>query len=221
MLKWKQTTMIAAIGVGAFVLGRALPPSAGTAAAQPEKKAEKPAQPEKKPDAKGDDGMAAMMELMQPGAEHKQLDTMVGEWEGSVKFWMTPDGEPMESKGKVKREWVLDGRFVKEDVDADAMGQRFLGLGYTGYNTVEKKYESVWMENMSTYIGFQTGSYDAAKKSFTFVGEVLDPMTNKRVRQTTVVDVSNPDREVMTGSCPGPDGKAFKNFEGVFERKKK
>ncbi len=218
MLKWKQAGFIVAVGVVAFVAGQALPVSGGATAAQPDKKADKPAQPEKKANA---DDMAAMMP--KPGAEHKALDVMVGEWEGAVKFWMAPGAEAMESKATIHREWVLDGHFVREDVVGDPMGDGgpFKGLGYAGYNQVEKKYEFVWLENAAMHIDLASGTYDAAKKTFTFQGTMLDPMDGKRKKSTSVLDVSNPDREVMTGTCDGPDGKPFKNFEGVFERKKK
>ena len=234
MLKWKQTGFIAAVGIIAFVAGRAIPVTGGATAAQPEKKpADKPAQPasdkkpDKQPDKAGapgmDDMMAKMMAMGQPGAEHKALDPLVGEFEGSVKFWMAPGTDPMESKATIKREWILDGRFVIEHVNGEGMGggPPFKGLGIVGYSNMDKKYESVWCENMATHMSFASGTYDATKKTFTLVGDMLDPATGKKVKQTSTLDVSNPDREVMTGTCPGPDGKPMKNFEGVFERKKK
>jgi hypothetical protein len=218
VIKWKHTGFIAAVGIIAFVAGRSLPVGGGAIAAQPEKKADKPAQPDKKP---GDAG--GMPEMPKTGPEHKALDILLGDWEGTVKFWMAPGAEPMESKGTIHREWVLDGRFVKEDVVGDPMGgdTPFKGLGYVGYNQIDKKYESIWMENMAMHISMSTGTYDAAKKTFTFQGDMLDPMDGKRKKQTSVIDHSGPDKEVMTGTCAGPDGKPFKNFEGVFQRKKK
>lgn len=244
MLKWKQTGFIAAVGLIAFVAGRALPIAGGAQAAQPDKKAapsqpekkpaavpqpeHKPAQPDKKPGAQPGEApdmgafFAKMTEMGTPGKEHKALEVMIGEFEGTVKFTMSPEMPMMEVKGKVKREWAMDGRFVIEHVTGDPMepgGPGFKGMGIMGYSNWDKKYESIWIENMATHMSSATGTYDDVKKTFTFVGEVIDP-SGKKLRQTSVVDVSNPDREVMTGTCPGPDGKPFKNFEGVFERKK-
>jgi hypothetical protein len=227
MVKWKQTGFIAAIGIIAFVAGRAIPVSGGVSAAQPEKKADKPAQPEKKADkpaAPGmDDAMAVLMQMGSPGAGHKALEPLIGEFEGTVKFTMGPGMDPMESKATIKREWIMDGRFVIEHVSGDGMGggPPFKGMGIVGYSNLDKHYESYWIENMATHMSFATGTFDAAKKTFTLVGDMLDPMTGKKVKQTSVLDISNPDREVMTGTAPGPDGKPMKNFEGVFERKKK
>ena len=220
MFKWKQTGFIVAIGVLAFVAGRALPVNGGATAAQPEKKNDKAAQPAQ-PDM--DAVFAKMMEMGAPGDHHKALESMVGEFTGSVKFSMTPDMPPMESKASIKREWAMDGRFVIEHVTGDpAMegGPAFKGMGIVGYNNWDKKFESVWVENMATHMSSATGSFDAAAKTLTFTGDMIDPMSGKKIKQTSVVDLSNPDREVMTGTIPGPDGKPFKNFEGVFERKK-
>lgn len=227
MCTWKQPLVIVSVAMVAFAAGQALPGHGGALAGQPDKKA---AQPEKHPAKPGDKapvpGMDEMMKTMQPGPEHKVLESMVGEWEGDVKFWMAPGTEPMISHGKAKREMGLDGHFLFEHVDGDPMPgsppdtPRFKGMSITGYNTIEKRYESAWCENMSTWIAFSTGQYDAAKKMMTLEGDMIDPMTNKRVKSRSTCDFSNPNREVLTGYGIGPDGKEFKNFEGVFERKK-
>jgi hypothetical protein len=197
----------AAVGVGRWTAGLSL---SSEAMAQPEKKEATP-------------GAAGGMEMMQPGAEHKVLDVLVGDWKGEVKMWMDPAQEPMVSKGTIHREWVLDGHFVHEAVSGDAMGggPAFQGIGVTGYNPVEKRYEAGWVDNMSMWITTMNGTYDASKKTFTFAGECLNGMTGKREKQRHVMDVSNPDREVMSAWTTGPDGKEFKAFEGAFERVKK
>jgi hypothetical protein len=160
-----------------------------------------------------------MMKKMQPGPEHKVLDGMLGSWECQVKMWMEPGAEPMEITGSATRSWTLNGRFIEEHVDGDCpeMGP-FQGLGYMGFNTIEKKYETVWLEDKATWVSNMTGTYDAAKKTFTFEGENVDPMTGKAVQARHVIDVSNPSKHIATGYCT-KDGKEFKNFEGVFEKR--
>jgi hypothetical protein len=164
--------------------------------------------------------MERMMRSMQPGEHHRALDVLLGTWEGSVSFWMAPDTEPMVSAGTVTREWAMDGRFIVEHVDADGMapGERFKGMGIVGYNTIENRYESAWIENMATWISTANGSYDASSKTFTFEGDMLNPMTGQREWMRHVLDVSDPRREVMVGWSRTPDGRKFKNFEGDFKR---
>lgn len=211
----KLGATVVAVGALAFAAGQSMPLFDAAVAHQPARDAtgQPPAaEPGMPPE------MAAMMQAMQPGEGHRRLDPMIGDFEGYVRFWMAPGQPPMESRGKVTRRWAMDGRFIFENVEAESMGMPFKGFGILGYNTFDKKYESVWVENMSTVITFGTGTYDPATKKMTFTGDMLDPMSGKRVTQTTVVDLSSKDRHVMEGHCPGPDGKPFRNFEGVFER---
>ena len=220
MAMWKQSAAVVAVAMIAFAAGR-LAPGGDSALAQPPKDAK-----DKKKEAQPADQMKQMMEKMmaqmQPGPEHKKLDVMLGNWEGDVKFWMNPGDEPMTSHGTAKREWMLNGRWLAEHVDAPAMmegGPAFKGFGLTGYNTIEKRYEMYWFENMSTWAMTATGKWDDAKKTLTFEGDDIDPATGKRRHTRSSVDLSNPNREVMVGYTMGPDGKEFKSFEGTFEKK--
>jgi len=217
-MAWKTTALVAGAAAVAFVAGRAATWSEPAAVAQPPKET-KPAQP---PAGDVPPEMAAMMEKMQPGAHHRHLDVMTGRWEGTVKFRMSADEEWQELTGVAEREWDMDGRFLMERVKGPAMMPgmpEFKGLGITGYNTFENRYESLWIENMATYMGFMTGTYDAAKKTLTFSGDMLDPVSGKRQKQRQVIDLSDPKKEVMSGFCIGADGKEFKNFEGTFAKK--
>ncbi len=221
MKTWKSAAGVVAVGLIAFAAGRSFPASDAALAAQPEKKA---AQPEKKADDKKGGQPEMMMPEAKPGPEHEVLKAMVGDWEGGVKIFPGPGAPAMENKGTIHREMTMDGMYVIEHVSGSPMmpgGKPFKGMGIVGYNQIEKRYESVWIENMSSWMMFETGKYDAAKKTMTFEGDVLDPMTNKRVHHRSVADLSNPDRQTFASYGPGPDGKEFKNFEGTFERKKK
>jgi hypothetical protein len=162
----------------------------------------------------------ANMPGMSTDEHHEALTPLIGEWKGKVKFWMTPDAEPMESEGTVTREWTMDGRFVIEHVTGSMPDdpEGFKGMGLIGYNTVEGRYETIWIENMATYVTMMTGEMEDSGKSMTFTGDVLDPMTGARLHSRHTLDMSNPRRHVSEGFCTGPDGKEFKNFEGVMER---
>src|SRR5262249_14451892 len=88
------------VSIGALALGAGFALPGGATAArppatkQPEKKpappVTKPAPKEGQPGEKkpGTPSMEEMMKAGQPGPEHKILETMLGNWEGDVKFWM-------------------------------------------------------------------------------------------------------------------------------------
>jgi hypothetical protein len=160
----------------------------------------------------------AAFELGMPGEHHKYLDTLIGDWEGVFKIWMEPGGEPLVSKGRAEREWVLDGRFVHEVVEAETDWGPFHGIGYVGYNNVDGRYEAVWMDSTSTGIYFETGSIDPVTRIMRTRGTYRDPVSGKVYASRGMMDMSNPNRHTMVGYMTGPDGKEFKNFEGVMER---
>jgi hypothetical protein len=223
-MKFSHSLVLVAVGAAAFAAGRAGTWGDAAVAAQPEKKpAAQPGKKEGAGDAKMQEMMQAMMEKMKPGAEHKRLDALLGDWEGDVQFWMDPGTDPMKSHGTLHREWTLDGHFVVERVDAPAMdptGPAFKGLGYIGYNTIDKRYENVWLENHATWITMGSGTWDAAKKALVFTSDELDPRNGQRRKTRTIVDLSNPNRQTYEGYTTTSDGKEFKCFDGTFEKKK-
>jgi hypothetical protein len=201
MSKWTNAAAVGAAILGAFTLGRAWPESTTTHAlgAQPQENAPAPA----------------------TTGPHSVLTSFLGNWQGSVTFWSEPGGEGFTfENATIRREWTLDGNFIMEHVEGPAPegGPPFKGLGIVGYNDVEKRFESFWVDNASTHMTMETGSYDDDAKTLTFTADRLDPMTGKRSKQRSVMDISNPDRHTAVGYGVGPDGKEFKTFEGAFER---
>jgi hypothetical protein len=220
-MKYRNHVIVLGVAAAAFAAGRWAPTLETAAQAQPDKHQPAAGQPAMTPEQMKQ--MQDMEAKMKPGAEHKVLDVLVGDWKGSVTFWMSAGAPPMENKGSIHREWILDGHFVSEEVTGEPMGpgaSEFQGHGIVGYNTIEKRYESGWIENMATWISTANGTYDAGKKTFSFSGDMLNPATGKREKTRSVLDCSSPDREVMTSWSIGGDGKEYKSFEGKFERVK-
>lgn len=205
----KNIVGVAAIAAVAFTVGRlGLPLGNQTSAL-----AQDPTEMEMTPEQE------AWMKAGTPGEAHKVLDALVGDFEATVKFWMTPDDEPMEFAGSLRREWVLDGHFVKETVKADTPFGPFEAIGFTGYNNIDGQYESIWLENDSTALTFSSGTYDQDKKELFMMSKSRDPVTGQVITTWFKTDLSDPYRETSTGWQVGADGKKFKSFEGVFERK--
>jgi hypothetical protein len=206
-MKSASTAVLVAVAGLAFVLGQATRPSAAAAAHQPE----------------GDEGMDAMMAAMAeagtPGEHHRHLDLMLGTWEGTMKWTPAPGAPAMEFPGTATREWVLDGRYLREVVKSEGPeGMVFEGIGYTGYNNLDRRYETCWMDSMSTAMYPGHGTFNPQTRVFTFYSEMRDPATGRMVTSWGEMDMSDPDRHVMKGWCYAEDGTVFQNAEGVFER---
>ncbi len=178
----------------------------------------KPAQDH--PDMEMSAEMEAMAKAGAPNEHHKYLNRIIGEWEGLFRMWMEPGAEPMEMPVTVKREWVLDGRYIHETVESESKWGPFRGVGYIGYNNIDGQYEFIWMDTMSTAIMFETGSYDPNSKVLTTRGSHRDPASGHVFSSRGTLDLSDPNRHTYLGYATGPDGKEFKHFEGTMERTK-
>jgi hypothetical protein len=167
---------------------------------------------------------AAMMErwnaYMTPGEPHKRLAEKVGTWTAKVTQWMAPDAPPTTSEAVAEYRMILDGRFLADSTQGSFQGIPFLGNGLTGYDNMKKVYQSTWIDNMGTGIMMSEGTYDAASKSFTFHGEMPDPMTGKMKKVKSVDKPMGPDQSMMQMWETGPDGKPWKSLEIVYTRKK-
>jgi hypothetical protein len=154
-----------------------------------------------------------------PGAPHKALDALVGEWNAEAKFWMTPDAPPSECKGTATVRSIHDGRFVQEEFSGDFMGQPFKGLGITGYDNMKKKYVSTWTDNMSTAIMTTEGTADSSGKKFTFHGKADCPITGEKDKVTKcILRIDSPTKHTFEMHDPSLGDKS-KTGEIVYTRK--
>lgn len=196
---------------------------------QPVPAAKPAAKPEAKPAAqpadKGaapDPMMEAYMKAGTPGENHKIFEKFVGHWEGTVKMWQQPGATPEEMKTTCTHKIEFGGRYLYSHFSGpDPMGGEFKGVGVMGYNNVLKIYQSSWIDNMSTGVESSTGKYDAATRSFTFTGEMTDPISNGTKKGREVIKLTSDDTCVHEFFTPGPDGKEFKNMEITLSRKGK
>jgi hypothetical protein len=67
--------------------------------------------------------MEKWMAFAAPSDGHKALASKVGTWDATVKMWMSPDAPPSESKGTSKLEMIMDGRYLQDTTEGQAMGQ--------------------------------------------------------------------------------------------------
>lgn len=163
--------------------------------------------------------MEKWKEFATPNENHKVLDALVGDWDYTVKWWMSPDAKPEVSTGTSKIDWIMGGRFIEYTVEGTSMGQPFEGMGLTGYNNEKKQYQSIWIDNMGTGIMTGSGNYDPNTKTLTDKGTFSCPAEGQKSYRgvTKIIDKDNITYEwYMTG----PDGKEFRAMEIVYIRKK-
>jgi hypothetical protein len=173
------------------------------------------------------DEMKQMMELAKLGENHKLLESLAGTWSYNVTMWMAPGAPPSKSTGTGVRKAMMGGRYFTFEVtgkmnmpgaDGKMKDFEFKGMALEGYDNVKKKFVATWCDNMGTGIALSEGSYDAATKTFTYMGdyEMMPGMKTKFREVIKVVDANHHNFEYYEDRGQGE----MKSMEISYTRKK-
>lgn len=193
-------------------------------AAEPEAQAPAPAEGQAQApamDAETQAMMEAWTKAATPGAEHAQLaEHFAGTWDVAMTFWMDAEAPPMTETGSATITAILGGRQLKQDFKGAFMGMPYEGTGMTGYDNVRKRYTASWNDNMSTSTMLSYGEYDAASNTYTFKGEMADPMNEgAMIPVREVLQIIDADHHVMEMFEP-KDGKEVRTMRLEYARAK-
>lgn len=168
-----------------------------------------------------EEAMAAYMKLAEPGEHHAMLNPMAGEWVVETKFRMGPDGEWQPSSSEASIDWVLGGRFLKQEVSSppsEFMPVPFEGLGYLGFDNYKKEYVSVWMDTFATMVLVTSG--EGGDNAVTLDGHYADPMSGKQKSHRWAYKIHDDDHFSLMMYDEGPDGNLYVQGELHYHRKK-
>jgi hypothetical protein len=159
--------------------------------------------------------MEKYKEFSTPNENHKVLDTLIGNWDYTIKWWMSPDAKPEESAGTSNIKSIMGGRFIEQSVAGTSMGQPFEGIGIMGYDNEKKLYQSVWIDNMGTGIMTGSGNYDPNTKTLTDKGTFSCPAEGEKSYRAVLKTI---DKDIFTYEwyITGQDGKEFRAMEIVY-----
>ena len=155
--------------------------------------------------------MEAYMKAGAVTAHHEALKYFAGRWKVEAKMWTAPGAPPAESVNTTEGEMILGGRYVRMSYKGEMMGMPFEGLQISGYDNLAKTFTTFWIDNTSTSFYLLKGTYDAAKKTYTFTGRWADPVGGETpVRM--IIKIVSPDVYESETYVKGPDGKEFLNM---------
>jgi len=199
------------------VFGFILMDTAATAGEEPKESTEKTGKSASSPDHEA--MMEKYKEYSTPNENHKVLDTLVGDWDYALKWWVAPGAEPEVSTGTSTIKWIMGGRFIKHKAEGTSMGQPFEGMGITRYDNEKKQDQTVWIDNMGTGIVKGGGNYDPTRKTISEEGTFSCPEEGDKLYRgvTTIKDNENFTYELYMNA---PDGKEFRAMEITYTRKK-
>jgi hypothetical protein len=153
-----------------------------------------------------------------PGAAHKALEPLVGNWTAEVKCWMAPDAPPTVTKATAKATWIMNGRFVQEEFNGEFMGRSFCGMSLTGYDNLKQKYATVWVDDMHTSLVTAEGEAENGGKVITLEGKYDCPMTGqKNLTMKQVIRLISPDSHIFEMHDPSK-GDHSKTMEITYTR---
>jgi len=134
--------------------------------------------------------MQEMMEIFKkagtPGGPHAVLAKLEGSWTTRSRGWMEPGKPPVESTGACEQKLILDGHYLQQVYTGDMMGQPFTGISILGYDNVTKKYQSIWIDSMSTGVYFFEGTAGRDGRTITQKSRYIDPVKGPSVWRTVI-----------------------------------
>lgn len=91
-----------------------------------------------------DEGASASARLAGPGPEHAWLDPLVGDWAVAMEVYPGPGADPIPQPPlTASREWILAGRYLREELRA---GDTILRDATFGYDRLHGRFELVTVD---------------------------------------------------------------------------
>ncbi len=91
--------------------------------------------------------MPASTRLAMPGEKHRWLEPLVGKWNVQMLVWPATGATPIESSQlTATREWILGGRYLREELTGTFAGNPSHRIALMGYNNLEGRFELVTVD---------------------------------------------------------------------------
>jgi uncharacterized protein DUF1579 len=183
------------------------------------------AQDKSKPEAKASADMQEMMkkwaEVATPSEGHKALESLAGKWDIVTLVWGEGAGKPpSESKGSCETKWILDGRYLLEEMSSQMMGMPYKSMNIIGFDNYKKKYVMSYVDNMGTAIYTGEGKLDPANKVLTSFGKMDDFTTGERDKPVKYVTrVISKDKHIFEIYDEVGSSNEYKVLEIAYTRK--
>jgi hypothetical protein len=164
-----------------------------------------------------DEMMAMWAKAATPAENHKRLEPIVGTFRVRTTWVMAPSDEPSVSDATSEHRWVLGGRYVEQRYNGFSMGMPFEGIGYTGYDNVQKRYIGTWMDSFGTGLMNSAGIGKASAKEIRFASACLDP-AGKKMEFESIVKIKDKNRHSYEMWTKAPNGKRYRTMLAEYTR---
>ncbi len=150
---------------------------------------------------------------------HAMLHKLVGHWTAQVRMHAEPGADPVESRGAVRNEMILDGRALRSDFKGQFMGQAFIGFGIDGYDVEKGHHFGFWMDSSTTAASYDTGdcTHDGTDV-VTLRGEFKDLQTGEQVERKTILTLRSTARYTYEEWHTRGDGEPTLAMQIIFSK---
>ena len=160
--------------------------------------------PARRPAMDPDAMMRMWQTAMTPGPGHERLEPMVGTFHARTTFTMARGAEPSVSEGTSENRWVLGGRYLEQSYRGMSMGMPFEGIGYTGYDNVQKRYVGTWMDTFGTGLMTSVGVGKPSERGMEFEASAHEP-SGKRIAFLCKITIQDRDHHSYEMWTKGPN----------------
>jgi hypothetical protein len=142
-----------------------------------------------------------------PGRGHAALQPLVGIWrvENSLYIAVGTRDKPAVSSDLIcRREWVGEGRHLRDVTEGTMAGGRYWRLGLLGYSNMDERYEWVTVDGFNASMMIYLGAPRAGSETpivmsgvFTDQGVLGEQAAGKLVAMRTVIRIESNDRHTF------------------------
>jgi hypothetical protein len=136
-----------------------------------------------------------------------------GSWDAEVVI-RPPGGEELHQRGEAEMRLIGGGRWLVLDFRNDS---GFDGHGVYGWDPARGTFQSIWVDNETTWLTVGSGSWDAVARAFTYEREA--EIRGAPFRWREVTERPEADTRVFRSFVPGPDGTEHELLTVTYRRR--
>ncbi len=110
----------------------------------------------------------------------------------TVKWWISPDADPVECKGSGNAKWIHENRVISQTIKGTWLGASFEATVLFTYDNTLSRYTCTWLDTLSNRMLFFSGKPQEGSETLELTGQTGNALTRQPVQLRCVVQL--PDR---------------------------